>query len=54
MQNDGPPILFVLIGGLFAATLMLGQYRAAQHGLNLTALYDNLDVEADFQFASLE
>ncbi|MBP1183562.1 hypothetical protein [Methylobacterium sp. PvR107] len=39
MINDGPPIKFVAIWGLFALMMLLGQAQLISHGANIAMSY---------------
>lgn len=53
MVNDGPPIKFVAIWGVFALLMLLGQTQLTSYGSNI-AMVDQSDLDAEpFMVAAL-
>ncbi|MGU3666230.1 hypothetical protein ACLBX9_18755 [Methylobacterium sp. A49B] len=46
MVNDGPPIKFVALWGVFALLMLLGQAQLISHGANIAMSYQ-LDQSAE-------
>ena len=54
MHNEGPPILFCAIWGLFAAVMLFTQYEIASSGGKLMSIADIQNSDVTMQLASLE
>lgn len=53
MVNDGPPMKFVALWGVFALLMLVGQAQLLGHGVNI-AMSDQFDQDAEpFMVAAL-
>ena len=54
MTEDGPPIKFVAIWGLFAVLMLFGQAQLISHGANIAMSYQTDETNGPTLMASLD
>ena len=54
MTDDGPPIKFVAIWGLFALMMLLGQAQLISHGANIALSYQIDESKVPVLLAALD
>ncbi|MGH1575589.1 hypothetical protein ACRAWG_39445 (plasmid) [Methylobacterium sp. P31] len=54
MKDDGPPIKFVAIWGLFALTMLFGQMQLINNGAQMTLAFQVDEMNGPITVAALD
>ena len=54
MSDEGPPLEFVTLWGIFALLMLLGQTHLINHGAYVSISYQVDELNGPFEMASLD